>query len=146
MLAARLKHERPIVRLAVPLFAITLIVITPQWTCARNLIRKSGRVVAAIDGDYLRRSGRTVARFDRDSVRVNGRVIATFDGRYIRKSGRVVATIDGRYIRRNGSVVWVIDDRGYIRQSGRVVYRVEDYTDSLGLKRKIATFLLFFAE
>jgi len=98
---------------------------------ARSYIRKSGSIVAEIDGQYLRQGGS---------------IIAEFDGRYVRQRGSIVAEIDGRYVRKSGSIVWEIEPDGDIRRGGSLWYHVDDYTDSEVMKQKVVAFLLFFAE
>ena len=54
--------------------------------------------------------------------------------------------VDGNYIRMSGSIVWEIDDRGYARKHGSIMYSVDGYTGSERMKQKVAAFLLFFAD
>ncbi len=113
---------------------------------ARSYIRKSGSIVAEIDGRYLRQQGSIVAEFDGKYVRRSGSIIAEFDGRYVRQRGSIIAEIDGRYVRKSGSIVWEIEPDGDIRRHGSLFYHVDDYTDSEVMKQKVVAFLLFFAE
>lgn len=113
---------------------------------ARTAIRKSGAIVAEIDGRYLRQHGTIVAEFDGKYVRRSGSIVAEFDGRYVRQRGSIVAEIDGRYVRKGGSIEWEIEPDGEVRRHGALFYRVDDYTDSEVMKQKVVAFLLFFAE
>lgn len=122
------------------------VIMVPAAADARSYIRKSGSIVAEIDGDHLRERGSIVATFDGRYLRVRGSIKAEFDGRYIRERGSIIAEIDGRYIRKSGSIVWEIEPNGTVRRSGSIRYKVDDYTDSERMKRKVAAYLLFFAE
>lgn len=124
------------------LFATAL----PAAAEVRAHIRKNGSIVAEIDGEHLRERGAIVATFDDRYVRQRGAILAQFDGRYVRQRGTIVAEIDGRYIRKSGSIAWEIEPNGNVRRSGSIRYTVDGYTDSVRMKRKVAAYLLFFAE
>ncbi len=113
------------------IIALAFVMAVPMVAEAGSYIRKNGSIVAEIDGDYLRE---------------HGSIIATFDGRYLRKNGSIYAEFDGNYIRMSGSIVWEIDDRGYARKHGSIMYSVDGYTGSERMKQKVAAFLLFFAD
>lgn len=113
---------------------------------ARSTIRKSGSIVAEIDGRYLRQHGSIVAEFDGRYVRRSGSIIAEFDGRHVRQRGSIIAEIDGRYVRKSGAIEWEIEPDGDIRRHGSLFYHVDDYTDSEVMKQKVVAFLLFLAE
>lgn len=123
---------------------LLFLVLSEGLSYARSAIRKSGSIVAEIDGRYLRQRGSIVAEFDGKYVRKSGSIVLEFDGRYVRKSGSIVAEIDGRYIRRSGSIVWEIDQNGTVRQHGSIAYTVDDYSDSD--KLQVVAFLLLFAD
>lgn len=131
-------------RFLLPLLAITWLM--PAAADARSYIRKSGSIVAELDGDTLRERGSIVATFDGRYVRQSGSIVAEFDGRYIRQRGSIVAEIDGRYIRKSGSIVWEIEVNGTVRKSGSIRYTVDDYTDSERMKQRVAAYLLLFAD
>lgn len=126
--------------------AAALLVAVEGAAEARSYIRKSGSIVAEIDGRYLRQGGSIVAEFDGKYVRRSGSIVAEFDGRYVRQRGSIVAEMDGRYVRKSGSIVWEIEPDGDVRRHGSLLYHVDDYTDSEVMKRKVVAFLLFFAE
>lgn len=128
------------------LVTLSLFVAAEGTAMARTYIRKDGRIVAEIDGRYLRQNGMVVAEFDGKYVRQSGRIIAEIDGRYIRERGQIIAEIDGKLIRKSGAVAWEIEPNGNVRRHGRLMYTVDDYTDSTAMKEKVAIFLLFFAE
>ncbi len=126
--------------------AAALLVAAEGLAEARSCIRKSGSIVAEIDGRYLRQGGSIVAEFDGKYVRRSGSIVAEFDGRYVRQRGSIVAEMDGRYVRKSGSIEWEIEPDGDVRRHGSLFYHVDDYTDSEVMKQKVVAFLLFFAE
>lgn len=109
-------------------------------------IRKQGSIVAELDGNYLRQRGSIVAEFDGRYVRERGSIVLEFDGRYLRQRGSIIAEIDGRYLRKQGSIAWEIEPNGTVRRHGSIAYTVDGYTDSDAMKRKVAAFLLLYAE
>jgi hypothetical protein len=127
-------------------FAVLLALCLAGEALARTYIRKSGSIIAEIDGNYLRQHGAIVLEFDGKYVRQHGSILLEFDGKYVRQKGSIVAEIDGRYVRKSGAIVWEIDPSGKIRRHGSIVYEVSDYNDSLELKRKVVAFLLLLAE
>lgn len=129
------------------LMAVAAVILAAEGVAeARTTIRKSGSIVAEIDGRYLRQGGSIVAEFDGRYVRRSGSILAEFDGRYVRQRGSIIAEIDGRYVRKSGSIEWEIEPDGDVRRRGSLFYRVDDYTDSEVMKQKVVAFLLFFAE
>lgn len=133
-------------RPSVVMAAAALILAAEGMAEARSVIRKSGSIVAEMDGRYLRQGGSIVAEFDGRYVRRSGSILAEFDGRYVRQRGSIIAEIDGRYVRKSGSIEWEIEPDGDIRRHGSLFYHVDDYTDSEAMKQKVVAFLLFFAE
>jgi len=128
------------------LVAAAVAVLVPALASASPHIRKSGSIVAEIDGRYLRERGSIVAEFDGNYVRRSGSIVLEFDGRYVRERGSIVAEIDGRYVRKSGSIEWEIEGNGTVRRHGSIFYTVDDYTDSEAMKRKVVAFLLLFAD
>ncbi len=122
------------------------LLLVPALASASPYIRKSGSIVAEIDGRYLRQRGSIVAEFDDRYVRKSGSIVLEFDGRYVRERGSIIAEIDGRYLRKRGSIEWEIEANGTVRRHGSIFYTVDDYTDSESMKRKVVAFLLLFAE
>jgi hypothetical protein len=126
--------------------ALALVLLLPGLAQAGANIRKSGSIVAEIDGNHLRQRGSIVAEFDGNNVRRSGSIVMEFDGRYVRQRGSIVAEIDGRYVRKSGSIEWEIEGNGTVRRHGSIFYTVDGFTDSESMKRKVVAFLLLFAE
>lgn len=122
------------------------VLLVPALVLANPHIRKSGSIVAELDGRYLRQKGSIVAEFDGNRVRQSGSIVLEFDGRHVRQRGSIVAEMDGRYVRKQGSIMWEIEGNGTVRRRGSIAYTVDDFTDSDAMKRKVVAFLLLFAE
>jgi hypothetical protein len=126
--------------------ALCAVLLLPAGARAGANIRKSGSIVAEIDGTYLRQRGSIVAEFDGRYVRRSGSIVLEFDGHNVRERGSIVAEIDGRYVRKHGSIEWEIEGSGTVRRGGSIFYTVDGYTDSESMKQKVVAFLLLFAE